>query len=186
VAFLRAELITRLELQAPTCQTLSAMEQMLKPGEAVDIPARPEFSAREAFHASLEPRSHVLIAYVLGNFERWLKSKRESESYPIKLQWLELQNNAPDRDIVPELGGAAKVETTLAAIYYLMEQQRAGQPGVMASNGWGNIFYVRDTSGELRSVNIHWCDDGWGVEAMAIGGATEWPIRDRVFVPVAL
>ena len=42
--------------------------------------------------------------------------------------------------------------------------QRAGQAGPLASNGWGNQFYIRDTAGVLRGVNVHWCDDGWGVD----------------------
>jgi hypothetical protein len=65
-----------------------------------------------------------------------------------------------------------------------MQRQHLGQTGVLASNGWGNTFYVRDVSGELRAVNVHWCDDGWFVDAARLGRLAEWPIRDRVFAPV--
>ena len=159
-------------------------EPLLKTGEVVTIPARAAFSAREYFVANLEPRAPVRIAYVLGNFTRWLLDKQEPGGKAVSLRWYELQRNASDKVIVPELGGPERVESTLAAIFYLMGQQRAGQAGPMATNGWGNQFYVRDTAGVLRGVNIHWCDGGWGVEAVSIGRDAEWPIRDRVFTAI--
>jgi ABC-type cobalt transport system substrate-binding protein len=140
--------------------------------------------ARDHFIPSLDPAAKVPIAYVMGNFNRWFLNKIEEPSGEVSLMWYELQRNSGDQTIVAELGGVKRVETTLASVFALMHQQRLGQPGPLASNGWGNDFYVRDVAGELRSVYIHWCDEGWGVDCAPIVRTTEWPIRDRVFAPV--
>lgn len=140
--------------------------------------------ARDHFIPNLDPAAKVPIAYVMGNFNRWFLNKIEEPSGEVSLMWYELQRNSGDQTIVAELGGVKRVETTLASVFALMHQQRLGQPGPLASNGWGNDFYVRDVAGELRSVYIHWCDEGWGVDCAPIVRTTEWPIRDRVFAPV--
>jgi len=159
-------------------------EPLLQEGARVLIPAQERFVARDHFIPSLDPAAKVPIAYVMGNFNRWFLNKIEEPSGEVSLMWYELQRNSGDQTIVAELGGVKRVETTLASVFALMHQQRLGQPGPLASNGWGNDFYVRDVAGELRSVYIHWCDEGWGVDCAPIVRTTEWPIRDRVFAPV--
>ena len=159
-------------------------EPLLQEGARVLIPAQERFLARDHFITSLDPAAQVPIVYVMGNFNRWFLDKVEEPSGEVSLMWYELQRNAGDQTIVAELGGVKQVETTLASVFALMHQQRLGQPGPLASNGWGNDFYVRDMAGELRSVYVHWCDEGWGVDSAPIVRTTEWPIRDRVFAPV--
>lgn len=160
-------------------------EPLLQEGAKVLIPAQERFLARDHFITSLDPAAQVPIVYVMGNFNRWFLDKVEEPSGEVSLMWYELQRNAGDQTIVAELGGVKRVETTLASVFALMHQQRLGQPGPLASNGWGNDFYVRDMAGELRSVYVHWCDEGWGVDSAPIVRTTEWPIRDRVFAPVS-
>jgi hypothetical protein len=158
-------------------------EPLLKPGDVVRVPALGRFVASDRFIPDLTPGAPVRIAYLLGGFQRWMMPKVEGSVPAATLQWYELQRNGSDRSMISELGGAEKVETTLSTVFSLMEAQRAGTTGPLANNGFGNTFYVRDTNGELRAVNIHWCDDGWGVEAVQIVRIAEWPIRDRVFAP---
>jgi len=160
-------------------------EPLLQEGAKVLIPAQERFVARDHFITSLDPTAKVLIAYVMGNFNRWFLNKVEEPSREVSLMWYELQRNSGDQTIVAELGGVGRVETTLGAVFALMQQQRLGQPGPLANNGWGNDFYIRDIAGELRSVYVHWCDGGWGVDCTPIVRTTEWPIRDRVFAPVS-
>ena len=159
-------------------------EPLLQKGARVLIPAQERFVARDHFITSLDPAAKVPIVYVMGNFKRWFLDKIEEPSGEVSLMWYELQRNSGDQTIVAELGGVKRVETTLASVFALMHQQRLGQPGPLANNGWGNDFYVRDMAGELRSVYVHWCDEGWGVDSAPIVRTTEWPIRDRVFAPV--
>jgi hypothetical protein len=145
-----------------------------------EIPATSEnFVARDHFTVSLRP-GRVRIVYVLGNFERWFLEKVEPPFSGSKLLSRELQRDASDAAIVAELGGEQAAETTLTEIFALMSRQPAGGQGFLASNGWGNNFYVRDVAGALRVVDVHWCDDGWGIEAASIKRIAEWPIRDRV------
>ena len=159
-------------------------EPLLQEGARILIPAQERFVARDHFITSLDPAAKVPIVYVMGNFNRWFLDKIEEPSGEVSLMWYELQRNSGDQTIVAELGGVKRVETTLASVFALMHQQRLGQPGPLANNGWGNDFYVRDMAGELRSVYVHWCDEGWGVDSAPIVRTTEWPIRDRVFAPV--
>ena len=57
-----------------------------------------------------------------------------------------------DGPILAELGGEAKAETTLTEVYSLMEAQKNGENGPLLTNGYANIFYVRDVNGALRAV----------------------------------
>ena len=160
-------------------------EPLLKMGQQVHVSTRNTFVARDHFVANLDPEAEVLIAYVQESFNRWFRDKSEEPAAERSLVWHELQRNAGDQEIIAELGGPERVETSLGVVFSLMHQQQKGQAGPLANNGWGNNFYVRDVKGELRSVYVHWCDEGWGVDSAPIVRTTEWPVRDRVFVPVA-
>jgi hypothetical protein len=159
------------------------MDELLQPGETVVIPATAPFAVSANFRPDMTPETRVHIASVLPNFVRWFFDKNESAAPSSMMEWFELQRSGSNSTILQKLGGAAMAETTLASAYWLMLQQNAGQAGPLAANGWGNVFYARDATGELRSVNIHWCDGGWSVDALQINAAAEWPIRDRVFRP---
>jgi len=161
-------------------------EALFRNGDKIRIPAQPKFTARDHFVPNVNPSAQVLIVYIQGAFNRWFLNKTEDPTPETSLTWYELQRDAGDQTIVAELGGTKYVESTLSTVFALMEQQRRGQEGPLASNGWGNNFYVRDTAGELRSVYIHWCDEGWGVDAAPIVSHSEWPIRDRVFAPASM
>ena len=159
------------------------MDTLLQPGETIFIPGTEPFAVSVNFRPDMGPEAQVRIASVLANFVRWFFEKGEGAASSSVVEWLELQRNASNSTILHELGGAVGVETSLASAFWLMLQQNAGQPGPLATNGWGNVFYVRDAVDQLRSVNIHWCDGGWSIDAMPIDTKTEWSIRDRVFRP---
>ena len=157
---------------------------LLKPGDTIDVrPSAEPFVVQDHFVLNIESRDKILISLIAGDFLKWFQQKREIPAGPATLRCYELQDNAGDASIVAELGGEARVETTLAQVFWLLERQKRGERGALANNGWGNIFYIRDVSGTLRSVYVHWCDEAWNVEAVRIGRAAEWPIRDRAFAP---
>jgi hypothetical protein len=157
-------------------------EQLLNFGAIAEFAGTAKrFAAQDRFVVNMAPGTPVLISYVLGNFERWFHDKVEEPVSAASIEWHELQRNANDEELLAALGGAARAETTLSEVFAFMERQGKGQAGFLATNGWGNIFYVRDAGGELRAVDVHWCDDGWNVEAGRIGRNMEWPIRDRVY-----
>ena len=167
-------------------------DSLFQYGGRVVQEARGRFSAQDQFVPGIVLNAKVRIVYLSNNFLRWFGGKVEEPSAALSLAWYELQRNAGDRAIIAELTGDTLrsdklereflVETTLGGVFSLMEKQRRGQSGPLASNGWGNDFYVRDVSGQLRSVYVHWCDQGWGVDSLPIIRTSEWPIRDRVFV----
>ena len=83
--------------------------------------------------------------------------------------------------ILPELGGEAKAESTLSEMYLLMEKQKNQESGPLLTNGWANIFYIRDLTGVLRTVSVLWSVDGWGVGALSVGGSRRWSDGSQVF-----
>ena len=158
-------------------------ETLLKPGAAIDIRRAVEtFVTKDRFVLNVESPEKILISVILGDFLKWFADKRETPLSESTVRYYELQRNAGDQTILAELGGEAKAETTLAEVFWLLDRQKQGEAGILAVNGWGNIFYVRDAADVLRAVYVHWCDEAWNVEASRIGRPAEWPIRDRVFV----
>ena len=159
------------------------MDSLLRQGDPISVPAIQRFAVSANFAPDMSPQARIRIASARAVFVRWFFPKNEDAALPVVLEWFELQHNTSNPAILNELGGVANAETSLASAYWLMLQQSEGQSGPLATNGFGNVFYVRDLDGQLRSVNIHWCDGGWSIDAMEIDTITEWPIRDRVFRP---
>jgi len=86
-----------------------------------------------------------------------------------------------DGPIITELGGKEKAETTLAEIWRLLLKQPKGQGGALPTNGCASIFYVKNTSGVLRAVNVNWNDGGWNVNVNSIENPNPWNVGNRVF-----
>lgn len=153
------------------------MSELLLSAGTIKLPETADLHARDAFTPGTGDL--VGIGSVQAEFAQWFFPKKEAAGSPAPLECLELQRNAANAAILEALG--SEVETTLAAVFCLLRQQNAGQPGALAVNGFGNVFYVRDAEGILRAVNVHWCAGAWSIGAMRVDAATEWPVRDRVF-----
>lgn len=119
------------------------------------------------------------IVYVGEQFKAQFFGKTEEPIAETTLRVSKLAKSSVDSAILAELGG--KTETMLAQIFALMERQKNGEEGVLLTNGWANIFYVRDLNGELRAVGIHWCEGGWGVSAGSVTFPSRWDDGHRVF-----
>ena len=102
------------------------------------------------------------------NFQSWFLPKEEKALGPTSLRGHKLLQNAKDSEIIRELGGEEKAETTLVELYGMLKRQSRGQKGVLLINGWANIFYIRDVSGILRAVYVDWVGYGWFVLASAL------------------
>lgn len=107
------------------------------------------------------------------------------------LRYAKLLKSSVDGPILAELGDAQ--ETALAQVYALMERQPKGESGALLTNGYANIFYIRDVNGTLRAVNVDSGSDGWGVFARSVDYPLRWRGDRRVFsrnslrsVPVAV
>jgi len=139
------------------------------------------FSAKEKFVVDTSDSAEVKIAYVGDNFRSWLLNKVERAVPASVLSYHTLLQRSLDNTIIKELGGEAKVEATLSALWQLLVFQRNGESGVLLTNGNANMFYIRDTDGVLRAVHVSRDGYGWDVDANSVAGPRGWDAGDRVF-----
>lgn len=121
---------------------------------------------------------------IWDNFTSWFLDGDGKIEEPVGEQVLsygKLTKNSVDGLIIEELGGEEKVETTLSAIYGLLLKQPKGEEGALLTNGYANIFYVKDINGVLRAVNVLWDDYGWRVYVNSVGRTLVWLAGRRVF-----
>jgi len=120
-----------------------------------------------------------------NNFMNWfLKGEGlvEKPSIACKLRYTDITQDSLDDPIIEELGGKTEVRTTLSQIHSLLLKQPQGKKeGVLLTNGYANIFYVKDLEGELRAVYVLWRGGGWGVNAVSVEYPDGWYAGDRVF-----
>ncbi|MEK7586971.1 MAG: hypothetical protein AAB453_03840 [Patescibacteria group bacterium] len=125
-----------------------------------------------------------ICSYLGDNFKAWFLNGDSKTEDPIgeqTLRYAKLRNVSVDGPIITELGGEAKAETTLSEMFSLMEKQKNGESGVLLSNGYANIFYIRDIAGVLRAVGVSWYDGGWHVHAYSVEYPYEWNGGSQVF-----
>jgi hypothetical protein len=111
----------------------------------------------------------------------WFLKKVEEPVAEHQLDYHKLVKGSLNGSIIAALGGAVKVETTLAEMFYLMCQQLNGEDGVLLTNAYANIFYVRDHKNVLRAVSCRWYGNGWHVHALSVDGPHGWNSGYRVF-----
>lgn len=157
------------------------MPKILEFVNTVKVCARRErFVARDYFVVDMSAKSRVKICYLGDNFVKWFFGKTE-EPVPGSLRYQRLRKSSVDGPIISELGGKERAETTLAEMFSLMEMQADGKDGALLTNGYANIFYIRDTTGVLRAANCRWFGDGWDVHAYSVEGPGAWRDGIRVF-----
>jgi len=166
---------------------LGSLESIPEPlleliGSTMVIPAMTEkFVAREKFVRDTSKKARVKISYLGDNFSIWFLGKIE-ESFGGSTLWCgKLRKASVDAPILSELGGEAKAETSLTEMFALMEKQANGEDGILLTNGYANIFYIRDINDVLRAVGCSWNDDGWFVDARFVEYPSEWGAGRQVF-----
>ncbi len=137
-----------------------------------------KFVAKEKFKLK---KDGGICSYIGDNFKDWFGGKEEDPLAETTLRYAKLRKSSVDTPIVAELGGEAKAETTLTEVFGLMSKQAKAETGVLLTNGWANIFYVRDQNGVLRAVFVHWDDGGWSVHAGELGYPDTWLDGYQVF-----
>ena len=121
------------------------------------------------------------VGFVCNDFEEWFLGKTEKQALKSSLCYHKLNEVSSDAPILKELGD--KAETSLAELFHLLQLQERGQKGVLLTNGYSNIFYVRDALGELRAVNVRLLgnDTSWTVEVDEVTDQEEWWSDNQVF-----
>ena len=157
--------------------------KLLQPLEDTLIPATSgPFVVRALFNKKSEV---VKFSTIWDDFKKLFLDKIEPPAPALKLRKYKLLRMAPDGPIIAELGGEAKVAGTLAAAYVLLLRQAYGEPGLLQTNGFANIFYVPDKSGVLCAIRIGWAEDGWVVDAIPVADPLAWNGKHEIFCPVA-
>lgn len=143
-----------------------------------------KFVAKDKFVVNTKRNASVKISYLSDNFRAWFLNGDGKTEDPISEQTLryhKLCKASVDSLIIEELGGAERSETTLSEMFSLMEKQKNGEDGVLLNNGYANIFYIKDGASVLRTVHVHWADDGCYVYADSVELPYSWYGGCRVF-----
>lgn len=161
------------------------MGTLLELRGSVTVPALCEFDVRIHFKADTIVKAPAKIRYVGNSFRagRLIDKIEPAKSNESVLCYHDLLQSSVDNQIVAELGGEEKVETTLAEIWSLMARQSQGDGVLRIGGTYGyiaNVFYVRDADGKLRTVRVRWWE-GWDVNDSEFGRPCGWKSRDRVF-----
>jgi hypothetical protein len=148
----------------------------------VTIPATTEkFVAKDKFKVDTGRKAKVKISYIGDNFKSWFMGKTEEPFAGSTVYGRKLNKGSVDGPILAELGGQEKAETTLSELFAMMERQANGESGELLTNGYANIFYVRDIDGTLRAVRVGWYGGGWFVGAYSVGRPLGWRAGRCVF-----
>lgn len=153
-------------------------------GTAVIPATTGKFVVKEKFVINTKRNAKILISCLGDNFMAWFLNGDGKTEDPMSGQVLcyhKLRQSSVDGPIITELGGEAKAETTLSETFSLMEKQGKGEDGVLLNNGYANIFYIKDSAGVLRAVDVHWYGGGWDVYADSVEHPFRWRVGDQVF-----
>jgi hypothetical protein len=150
----------------------------------VVIPATTsKFIAKDKFVVNITRNAPVEISVVFENFTNWFLSGDGKIENPIKEQTLcyhKLRKSSVNNLIIAELGGETKAETTLSEMFYLMEKQKNGGRGILLTNGYANVFIIRDQNGVLRIVDVVW-RLGWIIDATSVDVPRGYGLGYQVF-----
>jgi hypothetical protein len=141
----------------------------------ISLSATPKFVAIDNFKVNTARRAPVKISYLGSNFTAHFlagEGKTEDPADAVELTVRKLLKNSLDKPIMDELG--EKTETTLAQFYEALRLQRGGKRGALLTDGWWNIFYIRDADGTLWAVRAYWRGGGWGLRATSVAGPSAW------------
>lgn len=136
---------------------------------------------RETFLSDNARNTDVKISTLGDAFKAWFLGKAEKSFGGSTLRYGKLSRSSTDDLILSELGGEEKAETTLTELYAIMRAQRNDERGPLLTDGYANIFYIRDALGLLRTVSTHWTGDGWAVLALSLTDPLLWGNHNRVF-----
>ena len=141
-------------------------------------------TVKKLIRVDVSESAAVAIGYVDPVVTKWFGKLQVELSADTTLAYNRLARDSRDFPILGMLDG--KEETTWGEIYSLMKAQPRGPAssgGPLITGGYANIFYVRDSEGELRAVSVYWRagDRGWDVDAYSVASRSRWDAGDRVF-----
>lgn len=155
---------------------------LLEPLETAVVPATlTPVVVRDFFNKN----SGVKFAAIWNEFKSRFFDKTENPIPELTYRKYKLLRIAPDGPIIANLGGEAKVQSTVTAAFSLLKRQGNGGAGFLQTNGYANIFYAVDTNGVLCAIRIGWADDGWVIDAISVQDPLAWNGKHEIFCPVS-
>lgn len=169
-------------LRKEKCWAGVVVETLLELVGTVIVPARPlQFVARENFIINTGEDAKVRISFLDDIFEKKFLDKIEDWIGEVTFRFHVLKKCSQNIPIINKLGGEELAETALAEMFGLMEMQPNGEDGALLTNGYVNIFFIRDSGFVLWAVTCCWHNDGWDVRTDPVGGLIGWRGDNRVF-----
>lgn len=160
---------------------LDPQTALLGPPETIIVPAG---TAPAVIRDCFTKNTGLRISTVFAEFKNRFFDKTENPKAEVTYRKYKLLRISADGPIIAELGGETKVEGTFAAAFALLQLQPRGEMGFLQTNGYANIFYIRDKKGELCAVRIGWASDGWVMDAISVQDPLAWNGKHEIFCPV--
>ncbi len=98
--------------------------------------------------------ARVRISYLGDNFKEKFLDKIEDGIGEVTLRFQMLKKWSRSIPIINELGGEEVAESTLSEMFGLIEMQPNGEEGALLTNGYANIFFIRDSESVLWAGSV--------------------------------
>jgi hypothetical protein len=118
------------------------------------------------------------IVWIGEGFRKSFFKKKEEGIRGGLLRIYRLKISKPKREILKKLGKRAEIP--LAHFFELIKRQAKGEKGILLTDGYRNIAYVRDKKGELWFVNAIWLGQGWAVASSLTNDKRYFYIGDQI------
>ncbi len=120
-----------------------------------------KFVVKAHFVVDTSRKAKVKISHLGDNLRNWLINTVEDLPLSGKLEPFVLPESMYDKDIIVKLGGVAKAMTSMGEMFRLMKLQPEGpksEPGQLLTNGYPNIFYVRQAVTKIDENKFGYAD----------------------------
>ncbi len=150
--------------------------ELLVPVCEFPIPDVPNsFAVDTKFLLNTKVDHAVKIVDISYRFADWFFDKVEQPITERDLYCLSLSRPSLDASIISALCDGERFECLVADVFAVMKACVSDASfRCRFYNGHANIFYVRDKSNILRSVDICWAGDGWQVDAHHLMDPLKW------------
>ncbi len=151
---------------------------MLEPSAEFRIhPSKDPFLPARSFVVGTQPGCEVCIAAIFEGFKRRFLSNPRWTLEPhgeLSIRILRLTVSLTSSEILERLTELATPEIPLSAMFQILRRQPTGQQGPLSTSGFINVFFVRDPTGLLQTVRVHWFGYGWYVESYPMTRVIPW------------
>ena len=125
-------------------------------------------------------KGKVKICYIGDDIKAYFFGQGVSVRDGQVLSCHQLTKKTCDTDIRDELG--LGIETDLAGLWHLLEQQPQGGNGVLRTDeSANNIFYITDNASVVRAVCANYIVDSWCIDSHDPNKIGKWDVGVRVF-----